>query len=200
MTPDHNIGTAKGVRMNRCVLLACTALSLSGSTAQGGNPARPNMPVGRNATRTAEQERLQKCWDDYYQALRRCCQQLDHIKWVAYYKDHGYRLASGCAARGAPCGGARIPYAPVFSSPQMQWAVPGCTLGGPPRPVPAKTDKQSIGSPPQPAKQSRAPAGARPSPDDFELFLEGVLERPRGPGPRPAAGPAANVTSPPVVC
>ena len=60
---------------------------------------------------------------DYYCAL-------DHIDWVAYYKNHGYQINAGCCgANGSPC---RINYAPVFVSPSMQWAVPNTCLSGAP--------------------------------------------------------------------
>ena len=67
----------------------------------------------------------------YYKAL-------DHIDWVAYYKNHGYQINAGCGggaggACGAPC---RVNYAPVFVSPTMQWAVPTTAMGGPPMGAP----------------------------------------------------------------
>jgi hypothetical protein len=56
---------------------------------------------------------------------------LDHIDWVAYYKNHGYQINNGCgAACGQGCG--RVNYAPVVVSPNMMWAVPNGPLNGPP--------------------------------------------------------------------
>jgi hypothetical protein len=81
---------------------------------------------------TPEEERLQKFWHDYYDALKNYYGALDHIDWVAYYKNHGYQINAGC--NGPGCG--RINYAPVFVSPTMQWAVPGGTLGPPGGPMP----------------------------------------------------------------
>src|SRR3954454_6757785 len=66
---------------------------------------------------TPEEERLQKFWHDYYHALKSYYADLDHIDWVAYYKNHGYQI--NCSGPGG-CG--RINYAPVFVSPTMQWA------------------------------------------------------------------------------
>ena len=87
---------------------------------------------------TCEEERLQRFWHDYYNALSRYYGALDNIDWVAYYKNHGYQINAGggmgCGYGG--CGGAqRIQFAPVFVSPSMQWAVPnGCLTGAPSAP------------------------------------------------------------------
>ncbi len=78
---------------------------------------------------TPEEERLQKFWHDYYDALRNFYGALDHVDWVAYYKNHGYQINGGC---GGPCGGGRVNYAPVFVSPTLQWAVPSQAGGGAP--------------------------------------------------------------------
>ena len=56
---------------------------------------------------------------------------LDHIDWVAYYKNHGYQINAGCCGGGAAAAAA-IQFAPVFVSPTMQWAVPNSCLNGPP--------------------------------------------------------------------
>jgi hypothetical protein len=77
---------------------------------------------------TPEEERLQKFWHDYYDALKNYYCALDHIDWVAYYKNHGVAVGGGC---GPNCGG-RINYYPVFVSPTMQWAVPQYPTQGPP--------------------------------------------------------------------
>ena len=77
---------------------------------------------------TPEEERLQKFWHDYYDAMKNYYGALDHIDWVAYYKNHGYQI--NCA--GGPYGSGRINYAPVFVSPTLQWAVPNQCLSGPP--------------------------------------------------------------------
>ena len=91
-----------------------------------------NIFACRNKCMTCEEERLQKFWHDYYSALKNYYCDLDHIDWVAYYKNHGYQINCGCGG----CGGngccQRINYAPVFVSPTMQWAVPNNCLSGPP--------------------------------------------------------------------
>ena len=88
---------------------------------------------------TCEEERLQRFWHDYYDALRRYYGMLDHMDWVAYYKNHGYQINAGCNGYGGggAGGSARIQFAPVFVSPSMQWAVPNSCLSGPPAGAPA---------------------------------------------------------------
>lgn len=83
---------------------------------------------------TPEEERLQKFWHDYYNALKNYYAALDNIDWVAYYKNHGYQINGGACGMGGGCG--RVNYAPVFVSPSMQWAVPNQCLGGPPTGMP----------------------------------------------------------------
>jgi hypothetical protein len=88
---------------------------------------------------TCEEQRLQRFWHDYYDAMSRYYRMLDHMDWVAYYKNHGYQINSGCGGYGCggPCGGSsRIQFAPVFVSPSMQWAVPNSCLSGPPAGAP----------------------------------------------------------------
>ncbi len=89
-----------------------------------------NIFAKRNKCLTPEEERLQKFWHDYYNALKHYYAALDNIDWVAYYKNHGYQINGGCGHNGGGCG--RINYAPVFVSPSMQWAVPNTCLSGPP--------------------------------------------------------------------
>ena len=94
-----------------------------------------NIFAKRNKCLTPEEERLQKFWHDYYDALGHYYKALDHMDWVAYYKNHGYQINAGCGGPGGPgCGGGpcRINYAPVFVSPTMQWAVPNSCMSGPP--------------------------------------------------------------------
>jgi hypothetical protein len=90
-----------------------------------------NIFAKRNKCLTPEEERLQKFWHDYYNALGCYYMALDNIDWVAYYKNHGYQINGNC---GGPSHGCcpRINYAPVFVSPTMQWAVPSSCMGGPP--------------------------------------------------------------------
>jgi hypothetical protein len=81
---------------------------------------------------TPEEERLQHFWHDYYHALKNYYCALDHIDWVAYYKNHGYPISGGGGGGCGPTGGAcqQINYAPVFVNPTMQWALPSGGMGG----------------------------------------------------------------------
>jgi hypothetical protein len=83
-----------------------------------------------------EEEKLQQFWKDYYDSLKRYYGELDHIDWVAYYKNHGYQINAGCGAGGC-CGSKGIQFAPVFINPKMQWAVPNGVIGSPLVPSPA---------------------------------------------------------------
>ena len=127
--------------MKRIALLAAAVviLCLSSGSARAGWGActysgyQPwwNIFAHRAKCLTPEEERLQKFWHDYYHALMSYYCDLDHIDWVAYYKNHGYQInCGGCGGGGGCCG--RINYAPVFVSPNMQWAVPNGCLNGPP--------------------------------------------------------------------
>ena len=126
--------------MKRFALIVCAALGMvvaSGNTAHAGwgsacySGYQPwyNIFAHRNKCMTPEEERLQKFWHDYYDAMKNYYAALDHIDWVAYYKNHGYQINAGCGGAG---GCQRINYAPVFVSPSMQWAVPNSCLGGAP--------------------------------------------------------------------
>jgi hypothetical protein len=64
-----------------------------------------------------EEQRLQRFWRDYYDSLRRYYEGIDRIDWVAYYKNQGYNVPAGCPN----C--QRVPFAPVFVSPSMQWSL-----------------------------------------------------------------------------
>ena len=128
--------------MKRFALIGCAVVCL----ALASSPARAswaaltysgyqpwwNIFAHRNHCMTPEEERLQKFWHDYYHALKDYYCALDHIDWVAYYKNHGYQINAGCGGASGPgcCG--RINYAPVFVSPCMQWAMPGGCMNGPP--------------------------------------------------------------------
>jgi hypothetical protein len=109
--------------------LAEPAHATWGSCNYGGYQPWWNIFAHRNRGLSCEEERLQRFWHDYYDALSRYYAALDHIDWVAYYKNHGYQINAAC---GGPGGCQRIQFAPVFVSPQMQWAVPNGCLQGPP--------------------------------------------------------------------
>ncbi len=132
-------------RFTKKVLCAVLCLSLTAQSAfawggrwhYGGYQPWWNIFAKRNKCLTCEEERLQRFWHDYYDALARYYKALDRIDWVAYYKNHGYQINAACNGYGGggygPCGGAqRIQFAPIFVSPTMQWAVPNGCLNGPP--------------------------------------------------------------------
>jgi hypothetical protein len=102
-----------------------------GSCCYGGYQPWWNIFAKRNRCLSCEEERLQRFWHDYYDALSRYYRALDHIDWVAYYKNHGYQINGACYGPGGGCC-QRVQFAPVFVSPQMQWAVPNGCLQGPP--------------------------------------------------------------------
>jgi len=113
------------------VAVCTTGANASWNSSLGYSGYQPwwNIFAHRNKCLTPEEQRLQHFWHDYYDALKNYYGHLDHMDWVAYYKNHGYQINTGCAAPGQPC---RINYAPVFVSPTMQWAVPSTPLAGPP--------------------------------------------------------------------
>ena len=121
------IGAAVGLVLSSGSVRAdcCGALTYSGSQPWW------NIFAHRPKCTTPEEQRLQHFWHDYYHALSHYYCALDHIDWVAYYKNHGYQINGGMGCGGNAC---RINYAPVFVAPTMQWAVPngaGCAPGGP---------------------------------------------------------------------
>jgi hypothetical protein len=127
--------------MKRIAVMACVVLGLTLAAGQSqagwcseltysGYQPCWNIFAKRYKCITPEEERLQKFWHDYYDAMKNYYAALDHIDWVAYYKNHGYQINSGCCAGG--CGGpGRVNYAPVVVSPSMMWAVPSGALNGP---------------------------------------------------------------------
>lgn len=123
-----------------CLLVALLGLCFTanrtdaidwGSARYGGYQPWWNIFAKRNPYMSIEEERLQRFWHDYYDALRRYYGMLDRIDWVAYYKNHGYQINAGCGY-GPGGGSSRIQFAPVFVSPTMQWAVPNQMLSGAP--------------------------------------------------------------------
>jgi len=130
--------------MKKFVMMMCAALGLLcsqdmaqagwGSLSYGGYQPWWNIFAHRNKCLTPEEERLQRFWHDYYDALKNYYCALDKIDWVAYYKNHGYQINGNCGGGSCGYGGGcpRINYAPVFVSPTMQWAIPGNSgCGGP---------------------------------------------------------------------
>jgi hypothetical protein len=133
--------------MKRFAGFVCAALAVLGlaesaqagwGASYGGYQPWWNIFAHRNRCMSAEEERLQRFWHDYYHALKCYYGALDNIDWVAYYKNHGYQINANCGWGGCgPYGGSqRIQFAPVFVSPTMQWAVPnGCLTGAPSGPA-----------------------------------------------------------------
>lgn len=126
------------IRMTRFV---CAALALFlatesakadwASMCYGGYQPWWNIFAHRNRCQTHEEERLQRFWHDYYDALHRYYRGLEHIDWVAYYKNHGYRINSGGMC-GGPGGCGPVQFAPVQVTPGMNWAAPGGASCAPP--------------------------------------------------------------------
>jgi hypothetical protein len=107
--------------------MGSTANASWGEIGYSGYQPWYNIFAQRYKCLTPEEARLQKFWHDYYDALQHYYGALDHIDWVAYYKNHGYQINGGCG----PAGCGRINYAPVFVNPQLSWAVPHQSLQGP---------------------------------------------------------------------
>jgi hypothetical protein len=98
----------------------------------GGYQPWWNIFAKRNRGMSCEEERLQRFWHDYYDALSRYYAALDRIDWVAYYKNHGYQINAACCGGGGPGCPQRLQFAPVTVTPAMTWAVPnGCAQGPP---------------------------------------------------------------------
>jgi hypothetical protein len=127
--------------MKRFALILTTFVALlvgggmvrAGSWTYGGYQPWWNIFAHRPCL-TPEEERLQRFWHDYYDALGRYYKAMDHIDWVAYYKNHGYQINGGCGmgGYGGPGCCQHLQFAPVFVSPQMQWAIPSSCMSGPP--------------------------------------------------------------------
>lgn len=113
-------------------LLATSSTSQAGwhSLKYSGYQPWYNIFAKRNKCMTPEEERLQKFWHDYYNAMKHYYAALDNVDWVAYYKNHGYQIngGGGCGYGG----GGRVNYAPVMVTPGLQWATPNTALSGPP--------------------------------------------------------------------
>jgi hypothetical protein len=125
--------------MKRIALMACVVVGMALTACQSragwcsqvcysGYQPWWNIFAKRYKCITPEEERLQKFWHDYYDAMKNYYGALDHIDWVAYYKNHGYQINAGCCG---PCGQScgRVNYAPVVVAPNLIWAAPpggGC--------------------------------------------------------------------------
>jgi hypothetical protein len=132
--------------MNRSAKILFTALALFvsssaaradwGSCSYGGYQPWYNIFAHRNHCMTTEEKRLQRFWHDYYDALGRYYRGLEHMDWVAYYKNHGYRINGGIGGYpgcgGPGCGDGPVQFAPVSVAPGMQWASPNMASSAPP--------------------------------------------------------------------
>jgi hypothetical protein len=127
--------------MKRFAFILCAALGMAltasparaswGSLCYSGYQPCWNIFAHRYKCMTPEEKRLQHFWHDYYHAMKCYYGALDHLDWVAYYKNHGYQINSGCMGPGGG-GNCRVNYAPVVVTPGMQWAVPSGCMNGPP--------------------------------------------------------------------
>lgn len=90
-----------------CLLGAALGFVLSHSAARadwnggppGGNADKSAPPLNKlfghrtdGKKWTAEEERLQMFWRDYYRSLRDYYASLEHVDWVEYYKKSGYPI------------------------------------------------------------------------------------------------------------
>ena len=176
--------------MKRIVVMACAVLGLVlssgichaswGAACYSGYQPWYNIFAKRYKCLTPEEERLQKFWHDYYDAMQHFYCSLDHIDWVAYYKNHGYAINGGPG-----CAGGRINYAPVFVSPGIQWAVPAGGAGGPPI-GPPYAQQGAYGSPMMPMANMGAMGGMPSGPMGGQMMPGSGM--PIGPGP---SGPGA---------
>jgi hypothetical protein len=110
------------------LLLAIVALLLA-SNANRVSVAQTNWKLSSLADRNMkpEEKRLKDFWTGYYGALKSFYGNLDHLDWVAYYKNHGFKINVGLSD-----GSQRTQFAPVYVAPTMQWAVPNDKFSGPP--------------------------------------------------------------------
>jgi hypothetical protein len=180
--------------MNRTLRLLCAVVGLGlaagearpdwGKLTYSGSQPWWNIFARRYKTLTPEEERLQKFWHDYYDALRVYYAQVDRIDWAAYYKERGYQVSS-CGLNGCGPKVARSPApapGPVPVPPCPVCRGPGCLLPTMPPipPVPPAPAPQPVAAtPPAPLPGPQAPKNPGPetrSADDFELFLERILE------------------------
>jgi hypothetical protein len=115
----------------KLLLLAIVALVLT-SNANRVGMAQSTWKLPRLADRnlTPEEKRLQEFWRGYYDSLKRFYGDLDHLDWVAYYQNHGFKINIGAGP--TKDGVQRTQFAPVYVAPTMQWAVPNGNLNGPP--------------------------------------------------------------------
>ena len=115
---------------SKLLLLAIVALVLT-SNANRVSVAQTNWKLSSLADRNLkpEEKRLKDFWTAYYGALKSFYGNLDHLDWVVYYQNHGFKINVGAGPD--KDGVQRTQYAPVYVAPTMQWAVPNDKLNGP---------------------------------------------------------------------
>jgi hypothetical protein len=87
------------------------------------------LAVGQSS-KSVDEQRLERFWADYYQAVSRFYAELDRLDWVAYYKHHGTVIDDGSRGNG------RVRFVPMMVVPRMEPIVAGPLLDGPaPAPV-----------------------------------------------------------------
>ena len=163
--------------MKRIAMMACVVLGLALTAAPSragwcsevcysGYQPWWNIFAKRYKCITPEEERLQKFWHDYYDAMKNYYGALDHIDWVAYYKNHGYQINAGCGGGMCGQGCGRVNYAPVVVAPNLIWAVPQGAMNGPPcAPAAPCPDRAAIETRPPPTPALTRPVsltGRRP--------------------------------------
>src|SRR4051794_16868017 len=128
--------------MKRIAVMACAVLGLTLSTGTchaswghlfySGYQPWWNICAKRYKCLTPEEERLQKFWHDYYDAMKNFYKSLDAIDWVAYYKNHAYKTTGGHRGGGHRCGRGGINSPRLFVTPPRQGAVPNPIAHAPP--------------------------------------------------------------------
>jgi len=116
---------------SKLLLLGIMALLLT-SNANRVSVAQTNWKLSSLADRNMkpEEKRLKDFWTGYYGALKSFYGNLDHLDWVVYYQNHGFKINVGAGP--TKDGSQRTQFAPVYVAPTMQWAVPHDKLNGPP--------------------------------------------------------------------
>src|ERR1700680_3627396 len=100
--------------MKRIAVMACVVLGLALSAGRshagwcseltyGGYQPWWNLCAKRYKCLTPEEERLQKFWHDYYDAMKHYYGALDHIDWVAYSKNPAYQINGRATPRRCVC-------------------------------------------------------------------------------------------------
>ena len=146
---------------SKLLLLAIVALVLT-SNANRVSVAQTNWKLSSLADRNLkpEEKRLKDFWTAYYGALKSFYGNLDHLDWVVYYQNHGFKINVGAGPD--KDGVQRTQYAPVYVAPTMQWAVPNDKLNGPLVPLWRSPPKSESSENPTEEKKTETVAGSAP--------------------------------------